>query len=267
MKKYIIFSILFVLSAWLAFLPSFAENGDGTGGGKNEPLALLSSSPANGQTDVTLNAQIVMGFSKNVINMTVRDNNMKCFALYNEKGEAVPIKVLMADDQIEPEKKREVIIAPEENLKEGTRYQVKISASLQSKSGVTLKNDVFINFTTVADKAEKVTVNQNDAESKLQTTKTRIKSAVQLQNSESMSSTQNKYDVKATDGVVEKSNKVTYEAVNVTPAAEQDSNTETAVQNNLVRDDFQNKPMGLYALVIAVLLYSIGFIIYRKLKK
>ncbi len=125
----------------------FAE-GDGSGGGQGEPLALLSSSPANGSSDVDVSSNIVLGFSKNVINMTVKDNNMTCFALFDSKGDPVSIKVIMADDQMEPEKKREVIVDPVSGLMPSTKYTLEISAAMQAKSGVTLPDKVTVSFTT-----------------------------------------------------------------------------------------------------------------------
>lgn len=54
----------------------------------------------------------------------------------------------MADDQIEPGKKREIILDPEQDLQPGTTYEVKIAPQLQSKSGATLGSQVTVTFTT-----------------------------------------------------------------------------------------------------------------------
>ena len=47
--------------------------------------------------------EIKLSFNKNVVHMTVCDDNKQCFALYAEDGTAVPLEVIMADDQMEPE--------------------------------------------------------------------------------------------------------------------------------------------------------------------
>jgi Bacterial Ig-like domain len=134
-------------------LPAYAADGDGTGGGKGEPLGLVSSSPYNGQKDVPINVLVTMTFTKNVVNMTVSENNLKCFTLYAADGSMVPIDVIMADDQIEPEKKNDVSLKPLKDLKHDTAYTVIVSSALKSKSGVTLADDLKVAFTTLKDSA------------------------------------------------------------------------------------------------------------------
>lgn len=141
--------ILALLLSLAIALPVLAADGDGTGGGQDQPLALLSSTPANGQTDVALDASIVLGFSKNVINMTVSENNQQCFSLW-AGGQSVAIDVEMADDQIYPEKKREIVVVPSQPLRHGTSYTLKIEPQLTAKSGATLGQEVQVTFKTVA---------------------------------------------------------------------------------------------------------------------
>jgi len=140
---------LVVLFCLFLSLPVLAEgdSGDGSGGGHDAPLALATSNPADGATNVAVDAQIKLTFNKNVINMSVKDNNVKCFALYNN-GQKVPISVIMADDQIQPEYKREVTIAPQQPLQPGSNYTLKISPELQAKSEAVLGQEVKVNFTT-----------------------------------------------------------------------------------------------------------------------
>lgn len=139
-----------VVLSLLTALPALAGNGDGTGGGKGEPLRLVSSTPAGGQKGVSLPVEIKLTFSKNVVHMSVNDNNRNCFSLYTSAGSAVPVEVVMADDQIEPEKKNDVVLKPLQSLQPGTEYVVRISPELQSKSGVTLESQVSVAFTTAA---------------------------------------------------------------------------------------------------------------------
>jgi LPXTG-motif cell wall-anchored protein len=135
----------------LTALPVFAGEGDGSGGGQGEPLRMDSSSPYNGQKDVPLPLVISMTFNKNVVNMTVSDNNLKCFSLYAADGSAIPIDVIMADDQIEPEKKRNIVLKPLQDLKHNTAYTVKVSSALKSKSGNIMGGDLTITFITAKD--------------------------------------------------------------------------------------------------------------------
>lgn len=122
--------------------------GDGSGGGKDQPLSLSSSIPADGQRDVSLTTEIVLSFSKNVVYMTVCENNKKCLALYAADGNKIPVEVIMADDQIEPEKRRDLQLKPLQSLKPATSYTIKISPELQSKSGVTVGQEITVSFTT-----------------------------------------------------------------------------------------------------------------------
>ncbi len=139
-----------ILACLLCFFlgpTALAGTGDGTGGGTGEPLALVNSLPADGQRGVPVGSSIDLEFSKNVINMGVKDNNAPCFKLYQGQQQSA-IKVVMADDQIEPEKKRLVSIVPEEALEPGTTYTLRISGDLTSKSGVSLGREVKVSFTT-----------------------------------------------------------------------------------------------------------------------
>lgn len=147
---------MIILLTVIIVFPSYAGNGDGSGGGQGAPLALVSSYPANGQKDVALPVEIKLSFSKNVINMSVKDNNQKCFSLQSSDGKVIPVEVIMADDQIEPEKKRDVLIKPVQKLNPGTGYTVKIAAGLMSKSGVTLGKIVTVNFETKAESVSSV---------------------------------------------------------------------------------------------------------------
>lgn len=152
-SRFSVVLVLVVLFCLFLSLPVLAEggSGDGSGGGHNTPLGLAASSPADGATDVAVNTQIKLTFNKNVINMSVKDNNVKCFALYNN-GQQVPINVIMADDQIQPEYKREVTIASQLPFQPGSSYTLKISPELQAKSGALLGQEVTVSFTTAGDK-------------------------------------------------------------------------------------------------------------------
>ncbi|MBR0113061.1 MAG: Ig-like domain-containing protein [Clostridia bacterium] len=129
---------------------AFAEGGDGSGGGKDIPFQFVSSSISNGAENVDPGTSIVLGFNKNVVNIAVRENNMKCFTLKDEDGKQVPIEIIMGDDQVEPthEVKRTVTVKPKSSLEYSTEYILKISKDLQAKNGSYLEKDSYISFTT-----------------------------------------------------------------------------------------------------------------------
>lgn len=148
-SKIITLAILLVLSCIIA-VPVFAEDGsgDGSGGGQGVPLGLASSTPADGAKNVSLDSDIKLTFNKNVIYLTLRENNKKCFSLVSQDGSKVPIEVIMADDQIHPEEKRNIGIDPLEQFKPGTAYTLKISPDLQAKNGTSLDREVTVSFVT-----------------------------------------------------------------------------------------------------------------------
>ncbi|MBU4437967.1 MAG: Ig-like domain-containing protein [Firmicutes bacterium] len=124
-------------------------NGDGSGGGNTEPLTLVTATPANNATGVTIDAPITLEFSKNVAYATVKDGNIKAVTLWTGKDQ-VPANVTTADDQLQPDLRDFITITPTEVLKEGTVYTVKVDTTLSSKSGAVLTTPVEISFTTVA---------------------------------------------------------------------------------------------------------------------
>lgn len=121
--------------------------GDGSGGGKSQPLMLLTSVPADGAGNVPVDNQIKLSFNKNVVNMSVKENNLSCFTLKSGQKD-VPFKVIMADDQIRPEGKRDIVLVPETPLQPGTSYTIGVSSNLQAKNGSTLARALSISFTT-----------------------------------------------------------------------------------------------------------------------
>ena len=86
-------------------------SGDGTGGGKTEALTVESASVEDGAVLAPEDA-ITLVFTKNVVNSSVKENNLPLFTVTDDSGAAVEITVTMADDQIEPDKKNDVVIAP-----------------------------------------------------------------------------------------------------------------------------------------------------------
>lgn len=151
-KFYIIVCLICIFSLLMFAGTGLAAGGAGGGGGSGEsdgtPLSLASSTPAAGAKNVTVDAQIKLTFSKNVVNMTVKDNNVKCFSLLDAKGQAVAVEVKMADDQIEADKKNDVILVPRQPLNGGQQYTVVVSKDLTAKNGTKLDKETKIAFST-----------------------------------------------------------------------------------------------------------------------
>ncbi|MEN6327870.1 MAG: Ig-like domain-containing protein [Syntrophomonas sp.] len=162
-KKTLILAILAVLCCMFIALPVLAE-GDGSGGGKDVPLSLASSNPANGQNNVPVTTDINLTFNKNVVNLAIKDNNMKCFSL-SANGTNVPIQVNMPDDQVDFEHRRNIDVNPSQELKPGTVYKLVISGQLMAKNGMSLGTPVTVSFTTAGAVANQNTNTGQDTQS------------------------------------------------------------------------------------------------------
>ena len=123
-------------------------SGDGTGGGKTEALAVESASVEDG---VVLDPEdaITLVFTKNVVNSSVKETNLPLFTVTDDSGAAVEITVTMADDQIEPDKKNDVVIAPADTWADGA-YTLTAQAGITSKSGDVMEQDYTLTFSVAA---------------------------------------------------------------------------------------------------------------------
>ncbi len=119
-------------------------SGDGTGGGKAEALTVESASVEDGAVLAPEDA-ITLVFTKNVVNSSVKENNLPLFTVTDDSGAAVEITVTMADDQIEPDKKNDVVIAPADTWAEGA-YTLTAQAGITSKSGDVMEQDYTLTF-------------------------------------------------------------------------------------------------------------------------
>lgn len=155
MNKRVISLILAVLLLSLCMVPAaLAEGGDGSGNSDGKtPLILEQSIPADNESGVALDAVITLTFSKNIVNMSVADNNLKQFKLMEAGGEEVAIEVFLADDQVDREKRNDATITPVEPLKEDTDYELIVNKELSSKSGVFLADDLVLHFSTKQEKS------------------------------------------------------------------------------------------------------------------
>lgn len=143
-------SILFIVNFQVT---AYANGGgDGSGNGKNrgeKALVLETSSIENNAKDVELNEAIKLTFSNNIVHMSVAESNQKMIKLLDETGSELEINVEMADDQIEREKRNDVIVTARESLKEGSSYKLLVDQAFQAKNGSTLAEPIEINFSTV----------------------------------------------------------------------------------------------------------------------
>ncbi len=123
--------------------------------GKSGVFDFVESVPGNSAKDVKLDGEIELLFNKNVVNFSVKDNNENCFSIKDAENKDIPIDVIFADDQVEPDKKREIILKPKKPFDENTTYTVHISPKLKAKNGDSLDRAVTITFTTLSLQSDK----------------------------------------------------------------------------------------------------------------
>jgi len=145
--------ILAILAILVILLPDSPVIAAQDGSGETNQFTLVSSSITDGQSDVTLEQSIVLKFSKNVANISVKDNNLTCFTLTDESGQLVPVDVIIADDQIERDLRNDISVKPVDKLSEAKQYTLTISDKVKAKSGETLGTNHKITFTTVGSRA------------------------------------------------------------------------------------------------------------------
>ncbi len=114
----------------------------------NKPLLLKSSTPKDGETNVAIDTNILIEFTKNVVNMKVSKNNVGCFKMMDSSGRSIDIEVYLPDDQLEPENKRKITLKPIKPLCPDTKYTIIISSELKAKNGNSLGKELILSFVT-----------------------------------------------------------------------------------------------------------------------
>ncbi|WP_209341803.1 Ig-like domain-containing protein [Flavonifractor sp. AGMB03687] len=118
------------------------------GAGQSEPLALSASSVADGASNVAVDTSIKLDFTKNVVNLQVKDNNKTCFSVTDSQGNQVPIVVSMGDDQVDREVRNTIYISPAQTWPAGETLTLTISGNLMAKNGTSMGTTCTLRFTT-----------------------------------------------------------------------------------------------------------------------
>ena len=144
MRKTYIYKLIVVMLLVLVPQAAYASagSGDGSGGGASG-VSLRGTSIEDGRIEA--DDVITLNFSSNVVNAEVRENNISAISILDEDGGEVAIEVLMADDQIEPEGRRDIHIKPLDPLPDGA-YTLVIDGKLQAKNGSTVGSDIVVPF-------------------------------------------------------------------------------------------------------------------------
>ncbi len=129
-----------------SFSARTAVAADGVCGGKNTPLTLSSSTVSDGEKNVEPGREIKLVFSKNISNITVKEANRTCFSMSDSAGREIPLEVVLFDDQLEREKRNDVLLKPTYPTDSRT-YVITVGGALKAKNGASLEGDVVIGFT------------------------------------------------------------------------------------------------------------------------
>lgn len=162
-KKTHVITLLICLLLMLNAAPVFASGGDGSGKGdgsglgenKDIELTLVCSSVPDQAADVALNETIQLDFNKNICNITVLSNNKTCFHLTDADGNAVPIKLIFPDTQLQQDYKHEVFIIPKEDLKSNSKYRISVDSTLTANNGTLIDNAHTVTFTTGTERTDR----------------------------------------------------------------------------------------------------------------
>ncbi|MBQ9992445.1 MAG: S-layer homology domain-containing protein [Firmicutes bacterium] len=149
-----LFRSMFFAMMLVMLFSALAFAGDGSGGNSDQALTLEVCTPADKTEDLALDAVIKMDFSKNVVHLSVKENNAQCFNMTDSKGNAVAFVVEMGDDQVDREIRNTINVRPAEQWPAGETLTLTISKDLCSKSGSSMASPVTLTFKTVASEAE-----------------------------------------------------------------------------------------------------------------
>ncbi len=173
-KLMVLITAMTVLLIPASAFASGGGNGNGTGGGKEEALRVESASIEDGAV-LASDEAITLVFSKNVVNSKVAESNMALFHVLDSNQNEVTIEVIMADDQVEPDKKNDVVIQFPQGLANGT-YTLTAQKGITSKSGDVMDKDYTLTFQAdssqagqAADQTTEQTADQTTAQATEQT--------------------------------------------------------------------------------------------------
>lgn len=134
----------------------FAEGGDGSGSGGKDAVSVGSTSVEDGAS-IGPEDPITITFTNNVNNQKVRETNQALFSLADENGNPIEIDVVMYDDQVEPEHKRDITIVPVAPLAAG-KYTLTAHAGITAKNGSSMAEDFILTFTVSASGSQAETI-------------------------------------------------------------------------------------------------------------
>ncbi len=129
---------LIITSSVFAFANAPEGKGDGTGGGGSIQLSMTGIKAEENR--------IELEFSKNVTNLTVKENNLNSFELTDTEGNSLDFEVEIPDDQLEREKRRDIYLNLTEPLVPEKDYKLTVKSGFVAKNGEKTEEDIVKEF-------------------------------------------------------------------------------------------------------------------------
>ncbi len=219
--KLIMIAMFTVIMLFVDNIPTEAEGGQG----QSEPLQLEECNIYDGMVDVPVNFTISMRFTKNVADITVRDQNASGISLTAQDGSTVNYSIYFPD-----EFENRNWIHLNVNLNRETTYTLHLSTSIMARNGINyLYQDYYITFTT-----------EGSYEHKEETVDPDISPEINQPQEEENSNMENLEQVE----VEEQSKQEESEVMNVNQANAEQKNelnaSEDKMENDLVLTDIQS---------------------------
>jgi transcriptional regulator with XRE-family HTH domain len=126
-------------------------------------LALEKSNLAPGREAVPFDTDIRLTFSNDVCASEIRDHNLSCITLQTSRNQPVDIDIVMAESNAHPEKKKEIMIHPQNGLARETVYILTITGDLMGKNRKCLGTDKVLTFTTGSSASNSVAAQENES--------------------------------------------------------------------------------------------------------
>lgn len=290
MKNKLLLSLL-ILFIFISVVPTYGETAETQEqDGKSIAFQLVESTPTNLSKDVKLNTEIKLLFNKNVVNMTVKENNSKCIKLLDANNNVVAAELILLDDQIEPDRKREIIIKPINLLNENTTYKIEISSNLQAKNGSLLGNTVEIIFSTLQNEKTEDSIKELPNENADQNNINDVNdiNEVEIKNTEVSNNTNNTFNELQTNTQENSKNnsETTSENNNLNKETKEPSSNNTSDNSNIpssptdeqnaiksdnsesdINAEKTNKNQNNYILLLCIIILLASIFIFIKFKK
>jgi len=141
--KEIIKYISIILLSFIAFMPACGGGGGGSDGGAGDDLAIVSTTPADGATDVDITTTVQLVFNTPVDPATLESEGAGSFV--DSEGDDVDLDLSISGDG------KTVTLTPKEPLDYGETYTLTLYAGVvKNTSGKGLVSDASFSFTTKA---------------------------------------------------------------------------------------------------------------------